>query len=99
MKDLEELAIFTFFKKNRIVHVGDVGVYKDVLSVGTTNEGSHTLYYDFYVKVRALGVYENLIEIEVIDISTINACSNDISNLITKNIPKYVKPKHIKWAI
>lgn len=99
MKDFEDLAIVSLFKKKKVVKAGDVGVYKDVLSVGTTNDGSHTTYYDFYVKVKAVGVYDNLIEIEVMDISTYNACGEDIFNLITTNIPKYVKPKHIKWAI
>ena len=99
MKDFEDLAFFSLFKKNKNVKVGDTGVFKDILSVNTTNDGTHTTYYDFYVKVKALGVYENLVEIEVLDISTYNACSEDITNLIVTNIPKYVKSKLIKWAI
>lgn len=99
MKELEEMAIFSFFKKKRIVRVGDVGIYKDVLSINTTNDGSHTMYYDIYAKVKAVGIYDNLIEVEVIEISTFNACSDDIMNLINSNMPKYIKPKLVKWEI
>jgi hypothetical protein len=99
MKELEDLAILNFFKKKKIVKTGDVGIYKDVLSISTTNDSTHTMYYDIYAKVRAISIYDNLIEVEIIDISTFNACSEDIKNLINTNMPKYIKPNLVKWEI
>jgi hypothetical protein len=87
------------FKKKKQINVGDIGIYQDVLSLNTLNDGTHTLNYDIYAKVKALAIYENLIEIEIIDVTTINACKEDVKTLIDSNMPKYIKPKYIKWEI
>jgi hypothetical protein len=87
------------FKKKKPINVGDIGIYQDVLSLNTLNDGTHTLNYDICAKVKALAIYENLIEIEIIDVTTINACKEDVKTLIDSNMPKYIKPKYIKWEI
>lgn len=86
-----------YFKPKKEVKVGDIGIYQDVLSVNTNNDGTHTLHYDIYAKVKAVAIYENLIEIVVIDVFTINVCNHDIQGLVNSNMPKYIKPKYIKW--
>ena len=91
--------LMNLFKKKRVVKTGDVGIYKDVLTISTINDGTHTLYYDIYAKVKAVGIYENLVEIEVIDVMTLNSCNQDITNLINANMPKYIKPKYVKWEV
>ncbi|MEI6882219.1 MAG: hypothetical protein WCK82_12930 [Bacteroidota bacterium] len=88
-----------FKRKINTISVGDIGIYHDVLSIGTFNDGNHALNYDIYAKIKALVIYENLIEIEVIDVVTLNACNEDVKRLIDTNMPKYINPKYIKWEI
>lgn len=87
------------FSKKREISVGDKGVYQDVLTIDTINDGTNSLKYDIYIKVSAKAVYENLIEIEVLDVFTLNTSNTDVKCLIEANIPKYIKPKYIKWEI
>jgi hypothetical protein len=87
------------FKKKKPICVGDKGIYQDVLTVDTINDGTHSLKYDIFIKISAKAVYENLIEIEVIDTFTLNTSNTDVQSLIKANIPKYIKPKYIKWEV
>lgn len=85
--------------KPHTVQVGDVGIYQDVLTIDTINDGTHSLKCDIYIKVKAKAVYDNLIEVEVIDTFTLNTSHTDVRKLIDANIPKYIKPKYIKWEV
>jgi hypothetical protein len=87
------------FKKEKPIKVGQIGIYQDVLTLLSHNDGSTPVRHDFYVKVKAIGVYGNLIEIEVIDFYSFNTIGDDFKRLIENNIPKYVLTKHIKWAV
>jgi len=87
------------FKPKKPISVGDIGIYQDVLTIDTMNDGIHSLKYDIYTKVKALAIYENLVEIEIIEVSTINSCNDDVKSLINTNMPKYIKPKYIKWEV
>ncbi len=87
------------FQPKRIISVGDIGIYQDVLTIDTINDGTHTLKYDIYAKVRAKAIYENLVEIEVMDVITLNSCNQDIKGLVDANMPKYIKPKYVKWEV
>lgn len=88
-----------FRLKKKKVNVGDLGVYLDVLSIDAVNDRTHSLKYDVYSKVKAIAIYDNLVEIEVVETSTINSCNQDIKQLIDKNIPKYINPKYIRWEV
>lgn len=102
-ENLNIIVLFNYIRRllNRTpnVCVGDIGIYQDVLSISTINDGTHSLNYDIYAKVKALAIYKNLIEIEIIDVSTLNACNADVKALIDANMPKYIKPKYVKWGI
>ena len=87
------------FQPKRIISVGDIGIYQDVLTIDTIDDGTHTLKYDIYAKVRAKAIYENLVEIEVMDVITLNSCNQDIKGLVDANMPKYIKPKYVKWEV
>lgn len=87
------------FRPKRRIKCGDVGIYQDVLNISTLNDGTHSMNYDMYIKVRAVGVYQNLVEIEVIDVMTTNSHHTEVEDLIKANIPKYIKPKYVKWAL
>jgi hypothetical protein len=88
-----------FSLKKKKINVGDYGVYQDVLSIDTINDGTHSLKYDIYTKVKAVAIYQNLVEIEIVEIFTINSCNQDVRELIEKNMPKYIHPKYIRWEI
>lgn len=85
------------FKKPRQVLVGDLGIFHEVVSYGTRTDISHDLTYDVFAKIKAVEVYDNLVEIEVINLKISDSVSVDIVNLITNNFPKYINPKNINW--
>ena len=97
-----EQNIITIIKKTLKPHkikVNDVGIYQDVLTIDTINDGTHSLKCDIYIKIKAIAVYDNLVEVEVLDTFTLNTSQTDVENLIKANIPKYIKPKYIKWEV
>jgi len=87
------------FKSKPPVNTGDIGIYQDVLTIKTNNVETSSLYYDVFVKVSAEAVYQNLVEIKILDVFTINASNQNISELVNANIPKYINPNHIKWKL
>lgn len=103
MSQQTEIVLFEnikrLFKRKKPICVGDIGIYQDVLCISTINDGTHSLNYDIYAKIKALAIYDNLIEIEIIDVTTLNACNEDVKTLIDTNMPKYIKPKYIKWEV
>jgi hypothetical protein len=44
-------------------------------------------------------VYDQLVEVEVLDMTISDSANEDIINLIKNNMPKYVNPKIVKWQI
>lgn len=78
---------------------GQLGVYHDVWSMSTSNDSLHTIKYDIFVKVKAIEVYDNLIEVTVEDLQVSESVNQDIVNIIKSSIPKYVVPKNVKWTI
>lgn len=91
--------MLNFFKKKQIINVGDVGIYQDVIILDSLNDGNKSIKYEFFVKVKAVGVYDDLVEINVISVSTSNTCNEDLINVVVDNIPKFIDPKLIKWEI
>ena len=87
------------FKKRHIVAIGDLGIYHNVASFDTLNDNNHGLTYDIYAKIRAVEIYDSLVEVEVVSIKISDSVSQDIINLITNNFPKYLDPKKVKWQI
>ena len=88
-----------WWKAPRVINVGDLGIFHEVVSFGTRVDVSNDLTYDVYAKIRAVEVYDNLVEIEVINIKISDSVSQDIVNLITNNFPKYVNPKTVSWQL
>jgi len=87
------------FKKKKIINKDDIGIYHYIWTCDTLNEDSHGLKYDIYAKIKAIESYENLIEIELVDIKINDSASNDIQNIIKNNFPKYVNPKYVQWQL
>lgn len=87
------------FKKPRIITVGELGIFHEVVSYGTRSDTTNDLTYDVYAKIRAVEVYDNLVEVEIVNIKISDSVSQDIVNLVNNNFPRYVNPKHVNWQI
>lgn len=94
---LEKIKIW--FKKVKPIKKGDIGIYHYIWASETFNEISTGLRYDVFTKIKAIELYDNLVEIEVIDIKINDSASQDVINMITNNVPKYIRPKQAKWII
>lgn len=90
---------FDKWKKQIIVTNGDLGIYHYVWGCDTIHEDSHGLKYDVYAKIKAVEIYDNLIEIEVIDIKVNDSASAEIQGIIKNNFPKYVNPRYVRWQL
>ena len=91
--------IKAFFKKRNPIRIGELGIYQDALTIDMANDGVHTSRYTTFVKVKAVGIYDNLVEVEVVEITIMNSCNTHVDELIRANMPKYINPKYIKWEI
>lgn len=88
-----------FFKKPRIVKAGDVGIFHEIILIKTYTDISHDMTYDVYAKVKAIEVYENLVEVQPIDIKVADSVSQDVVNIVNNNFPKYINPSQVNWVI
>jgi hypothetical protein len=84
---------------NKEIDKGDIGVYHDVLVLYMTNDDTNNMVkHKIFAKVVVLGVYSDLVEVDIVgDISIPDSTSTELTNLISKNFPKYVNAKHVSW--
>lgn len=87
------------FKKRIDIKKDDLGIYHYLWTCDTIHEDSHGLKYDIYAKIKAVEIYQDLIEVEMIDIKITDSVSTDIQNIIKNNFPKYVNPKYVEWQL
>lgn len=87
------------FKKKLTLKKGQLGVYHDKLAFYTENDGSDVIKHNIYVKIRIVEVYDQLVEIDVLDFTISDSASQDIINLVKNNMPKYVNPRIVRWQI
>lgn len=103
MKQENDITFITWmrkiFKKDVHVSIGDIGIFHYVWTCDTLHEDSHGLKYDVYAKVKAVDVYYELVEVEVLDIKINDSASIEVNNIIKNNFPKYIHPKSVKWKI
>lgn len=85
------------FRKKLNLRKGQLGVYHDKLAFYTENDGSDVIKHNIYVKIKIIEVYDELVEIEVLDFTISDSASQDIINLVKNNMPKYVNPRIVKW--
>lgn len=99
----QEIALFTklfsLFKRKRKVVIGDIGIYHDTLSYNPVSNSTRSIQYDIYLKVRAVEVYDDLVEVDVMNTMVSESVSEEISNLIKSDSIKYLKPNEVKWKI
>ncbi len=102
-KQENDIALFNWFrkrfKKSKYVTKGQLGIYNYIWACDTIHEDSSGFKFDINAKIKVLETYEDVVEVEVLDIKINDSASQDIINIITKNFPKYIDPKYIKWQI
>lgn len=98
-EDFLKFSMGKFFKKKITLYKGQLGVYQDKLAFYTYNEASDVIKHNIFIKVKIIEVYDQLVEVEVLDMTISDSANEDIINLIKNNMPKYVNPKIVKWQI
>lgn len=108
-KNDEGFNIVSFFRKlvtkNTPVAKDDIGIYHYVWNTntytvsGSVNNDTRAVNCDVWVKVKAVEVFQNLVEISIISTETGNCFNRDITTLIGNTIPKYINPNYVKWQI
>ncbi len=91
--------IRNWFKTPKTIVKGQLGIYHYMWACDTMNEDSNGLKYDIYAKLKAVEIYEGLVEVEIINLKINDSASQDIINIIRNNFPKYVNPKYVKWQV
>ena len=87
------------FKKPKLVAKGQLGIYHYIWGCDTINNDSNAIKYDIYLKIKASEIYDELVEIEVVDVTINDSANQDIINIIKANLPKYVDPRYVNWQI
>jgi hypothetical protein len=93
------VKISNIFRKQIKLEKGQLGVYHDKLAFYTETDGSDVIKHNIFIKVRIIEVYDNLVEIDVLDFTISDSASQDIINLVKNNMPKYLNPKMVKWQL
>ncbi len=89
--------IRNLFKRKRKINIGDLGVYEDTLTFTSIGNTSRAIHYDVFIKVKVLQVYDDLVEVEVIDVTISEAASEDTCKFIKHENLRYLKPNKVKW--
>jgi len=100
----QEFSLFNLwlnrFKAKKLkLEVGSVGIYRYIFIMDTINEQSHSHRYNIYAKIKALAIYESVIEAELVDLHINEPMTDDVLTIIKKNFPKYVDPVLVRWEI
>ena len=86
--------------KTQDTQEGDIGIYCDELTMFSKNSDNDTLKHTYNAKVKVIGVYQNLVEITLVDdIRISDSTSEEITQLIQKNFPRFANPNSIKWQV
>lgn len=98
-----ELELFAkirnLFKRKRKINIGDLGVYEDVLSFTSISNTSRVVHYDVFIKVKAVEVYEELVEVEVLDVTISESASEEMTKFVKHETLRYLKPSSVKWQV
>jgi len=86
-----------FFGKGKIVKKGDLGIYHYVWSCDVYNGETSGNKHDVFIKLRAIEIYDNLVEGEIVDINISDLTNQNLMEIIKLTVPKYFKIKYVKW--
>lgn len=92
--------LYRAFKPKKPVRVDQLGVYHYTLSIYADTKALHNVKYDIFVKVKAIVVYDNLVEVECMGEPTINeSVTPEMASIIRTSVPKYLEPDKVKWQV
>ena len=86
-------------KKIKNLKVGDVGIYHDILTYYNQNDTGDAVKHNVFTKVKIIAIYQDLVEVEVLDTELSDSVHPCVAELAKTNISKYVNPKNVKWQI
>lgn len=102
-KNNNEVILFVklrnLFKRKPKVKKDDIGIYTDMFSHTTIGNSTHLTNYDVNIKVKAVAVFDGLVEVEVISLNINEAISEEVEKLIRHDKLKYLDPNKVKWEI
>lgn len=91
--------IKNLFKKSVQVKKNQLGIYHYVLVFDSVNTNLHEINCDVFLKVKAIEIFDEVVEIEVKEVNIAGFSNDDINHIINCSLPRYVNPKLIKWQI
>lgn len=92
--------LFKNLKPKPPIFKGQLGVYHYTLSIYADTKALHNVKYDIFVKIKALVVYDKLVEVECVGEPTINeSVTPEMATIIRTSVPKYLEPEKVKWEI
>lgn len=96
--------IFKLFNKQPNVKKGQKGIYQYSIHMDAMTEHHHSHKYVISAKVIAKNVYNGLVEIELEDVTVENLNifedpTDKKMEIVTKNLPRFINPKFIKWEL
>src|ERR1035437_411635 len=89
--------IRNLFRRKRKVNDGDLGVFEDTLTFTSIGNTSRAVHYDIFVKVKCIQSYDDLVEVEVLDVTISESASEDTCKFIKHDNLRYLKPSKVKW--
>lgn len=91
--------IRNLFKRQKPIIKGQFGIYHYVWVFDTLNTNLKDVKCDVFVKVRAIEIYDHIVEVEVVDIHISGFTNDDIMKTIKSVSPRYVDPRMIQWQV
>jgi len=88
-----------FKKRPNDLQKGAVGIYQDKFTMYTDNDSGDKIKEIISVKVKVIEVYDEIVEVEVVDVYISESTNEDIAKIIKNCIPKYMNPKFVNWQI
>lgn len=87
-----------FFNKEPEVYKGQLGVCKYTWGTDTRLKNSdNSQQYNVYAKVEAVHVYDNLVEVKMIDLEVFDSINENILDIIKAEFNTFVDPRDINW--
>lgn len=86
-------------KKLKDLKVGDVGIHHDVLTYYNQNDTGDAVKHNVFTKIKIIAIYQDLVEVEVLDVELSESVHPCIGELARTNISKYVNPANVKWEL
>ena len=72
-------SLMRYFKRKKNVEVDDIGIYQYIWSIDTIHDTTHSIKYDVFAKVKAKEVYDNLVEIELLNLKITDFAPKEVT--------------------